>query len=125
MVCVFVVGNNNIFVNLTRGIDIVYQPVKNCFIAYFKKRFGKIFGKRVKAGCIACRKNKTFHKSTSKNQELTPFALLQMCTENLSLRWGNALRYSRVTFSVIDSSNSGFIRAIQQPLKPAPEKRPP
>ena len=55
----------------------------------------------------------------------TPSAVLQICTEYLPAKRGNALRYSRVTCSTMLFSSAGSIRAMQQPLKPAPEKRPP
>ena len=56
---------------------------------------------------------------------LHPSAETQICDENLPFNLGNALRYSFVTLSVMLSSKAGSISAIQQPLKPAPEKRPP
>ena len=55
----------------------------------------------------------------------TPSALLQMYAEYFPFKFGNASRYLRSTASRIDSSYAGSIKAMQHPLKPAPEKRPP
>ena len=55
----------------------------------------------------------------------TPSALSHRWKLYLPSSTGNALRYSALTLASISSAFSGSISAMQQPLKPAPEKRPP
>ena len=59
-----------------------------------------------------------FHNST-------PSALSHRWKLYLPSNAGNAFRYSEPTLASISSALSGSISAMQQPLKPAPEKRPP
>ena len=60
-----------------------------------------------------------------KKGKSTPSAEWQICALYFPASFGKAARYSRSTFSRIPLSYAGSISAIQQPLKPAPEKRPP
>ena len=57
--------------------------------------------------------------------DLVPSAVSQTNTPYLPSISGKDFRYSSVTFLRTGSSKAGSIRAMQQPLKPAPQNLPP
>ena len=70
-------------------------------------------------------KTKHFIIFSYSNKAPHPSAVLQKCTENVSLYCGNAFKYFSVISFSISSLYSGSTNAIQQPLNPAPLNLPP
>lgn len=131
----FVVADHYQLVNNRDFIYIVEKAVKNGFAADFQERFGGIEGEWVHPGGVAgceyyalhCRSGLGVCRFVKLGLVYirTPSSLSQRWKEYLPLRAGYLARYFSVTCSSIFSAKDGSMSAIQQPLKPAPEKRPP
>ena len=99
-------------------LQVPDQPVQDGGGADLQQGLGKVFGQRVQPRRVSGGQDQAGHS-------FTPFALWQKWTENFPSSSGKRFRYFAVTDARTDSSSCGSTSAMQQPLKPAPEKRPP
>ena len=114
------VGDDDVFGDFGDGVDVVEQAAEDGVVPNFQEGFREVLGQGVEPGGVAGGQDDGFH-STNR----APSSDLQKKTWKESLYWGKRARYFSVMAWAMDSFFDGSTRAMQAPLKPAPEKRPP
>ncbi len=114
------VGDDDVFGDFGDGVDVVEQAAEDGVVPDFQEGFREVLGQGVEPGGVAGGQDDGFH-STNR----APSSDLQKKTWKESLYWGKRARYFSVMAWAMESFFDGSTRAMQAPLKPAPEKRPP
>lgn len=114
------VGNDDVFGDFWDGVDVVEQAAEDGVVPDFQEGFREVLGQGVEPGGVAGGQDDGFHSTN-----LAPSSDLQKKTWKESLYCGKRARYFSVMAWAMDSFFDGSTRAMQAPLKPAPEKRPP
>ena len=112
------IAHDDIFIHAAGPFHIVDQPVQDGLARHLKQGLGEILRQWIQAGGIARGQDDALHRQT-------PSALSQIYTPYFPVRCGKLFKYSSLTRRLMLSSKAGSISAMQQPLKPAPLKRPP
>lgn len=114
------VGNDDVFGDFGDGVDVIEQAAEDGVVPDFQEGFREVLGQGVEPGGVAGGQDDGFH-STNR----APSSDLQKEIWKESLHCGKRARYFSVMAWAMDSFFDGSTRAMQAPLKPAPEKRPP